>query len=353
MEPNILLPLFGLGSVLLLRMINKTLENKENFEETYYDSESYYKQNPSSSESKRVNNFSPSVLQNDPNLKLQRGDMNPTNLLNPNQLNGFELQKDKPMTQPEWIKENSIYINDKINGIPLKDYYEKYTKDTLNNGTWFLNKDMPQETKQYRDDSQIQQRMEQQTGLLQKRDREKLGIPNRVETVNLFTPEEKTTGYGYQYGQGGPGLSITRAKEIEDMRQDMKFKTNEQPFEKIQVGRGIAVSTEVPAAGGFQQFTRVLPSNISDYSSNQLPGRVAGGKWVYSNAPTSQQPVLKNRPNGYYSLCQRGPATGKSTITAETIRPDMTVLLKNQNRTTINYGFGAPLTNLESFLAQK
>jgi hypothetical protein len=113
---------------------------------------------------------------------------------------------------------------------------------------------------------------------------------------------------------------------------------------------GTVETTEIPAAGGFQQFTRVLPSNVSDYSANQLPGRVAGGKWIYSNAPTSQQPVLKNRPNGYYSLCQRGPAAGKSTMTAQTNRPDVAVLLKNQNRTTINYGFGAPLTNLESFL---
>jgi hypothetical protein len=168
----------------------------------------------------------------------------------------------------------------------------------------------------------------------------------------LFTPEERITGYGYQYGQSGfgPGLTLSRAKEMEDLKQGIKFKTNEQPFEKIHVGRGLAVGTEIPAAGGFQQFTRVLPSNISDYSSNQLPGRVAGGKWVYSNAPTSQQPVLKNRPNGYYSLCQRGPAAGKSVMTAPTTRPDVAVLLKNQNRTTINYGFGVPLTNLESFL---
>jgi hypothetical protein len=137
---------------------------------------------------------------------------------------------------------------------------------------------------------------------------------------------------------------------MEELKQDIKFKTNEQPFEKIHVGRGLALGTEVPAAGGFQQFTRVLPSNISDYSSNQLEGRVTGGKWLASNAPTSQQPVLKNRPNGYYSLCQHGPAAGKSIMTAELIRPDYSVVLKNQNRSVINYGFGAPLTNLDSFL---
>jgi hypothetical protein len=269
-------------------------------------------------------------------------------------MSGYEIDN-KPLTnQTDWVRDNSLYLNEKINGIPLKDYYEKYTRETLDNGKWFLNKDLPQETKQYLTDSEIQRKMELQTGLLQKRDREILGVPNKKEIFNLFTPSEKTTGYGYQYGQSGtgPGLSITRAKEMEDFKQDIKFKNFEKPFEKIQVGRGLALSTEVPAAGGFQQFTRVLPSNISDYSANQLPGRVAGGKWVYSNAPTSQQPVLKNRPNGYYSLCQRGPAAGKSVLTAETIRPDVAVLLRNQNRTTINYGFGAPLTNLDSFLVK-
>ena len=136
------------------------------------------------------------------------------------------------------------------------------------------------------------------------------------------------------------------------MKAQMRLKTNEQPFEKIHVGKGLAMDISVPAAGGFQEFTRVLPSNVGDHKANQLPGRVAGGKWLASNAPTAKQPVTKNRPNGYYSLCQRGPAAGKAVITAEAIRPDMSVLLKNQNRTTINHGFGAPLTNLESFLVK-
>jgi len=341
------------GGITLFNLVNNNV--KEGFEETYFESESYARQHVSKEEAKESNRFSPSESVNIRN-PIVTGYNN--KFIDENNFNnvGYPLNNEQYSneTPTEWIKKNSLYLNDSINGIPLKDYYEKYTKDTLEKGNWFLNKDMPQETRQYRDDSQIQQKMEIFTGLLQKRDREMLGVPNKVETLNLFTPEERITGYGYQYGQSriGPGLSITRAKEIEDLKQEMKFKNNEKPFEQIQVGPGISLGTEVPAAGGFQQFTRVLPSNISDYSANQLPGRVAGGKWVFANAPTSIQPVVKNRPNGYYSLCQRGPATGKSVMTAETNRPDVAVLLKNQNRTTINYGFGAPLTNLESFLVK-
>jgi len=327
-----LLPIVGL--VGLITLIKKNTV-KENFQETYYDSEVYTKQNVSTQDSKRVSVFSPSQ--------------------NTTEIKNFTKNYLSPVNEPFNVRNNSLYNNNNINGIPLKEYYEKYTNDVLSKGEWFLNKDMPQGTTQYQTDSMIQQKMELFTGLQQKRDRETLGVPNKKETFNLFTPEEKTTGYGYQYstsGKGGPGLGLTRNKEMEDLKSHMRLKTNEQPFEKIHVGKGLAMDPSVPAAGGFQEFTRVLPSNTGDHKANQLPGRVTGGKWVFSNAPTSQQPVLKNRPNGYYTLCQRGPAAGKSVITAEAIRPDMSVLLKNQNRTTIGYGFGAPLTNLESFLVK-
>ena len=134
------------------------------------------------------------------------------------------------------------------------------------------------------------------------------------------------------------------------MRSTFRFKTNEQPIEKIHVGPGLSLGTEVPAAGGFQQYTRVVPDNISDYKANQLPGQVAGGKWLYSNAPVSQQPVMKNRPNSFYSMCQYGPMPRGGVYTAESTRPDYSVVLKNQNREVINYGFGTPLMNLNDYL---
>jgi hypothetical protein len=319
---------------------------KESFTPTYLDSEEYYKQNNKNSD--EINRFSPAQQ---PPLKgvIQTGYNNQyTNQWSGNQYN---LREPGSESEVDWIKQNSLYNNKTINGVPLKDYYDKYTKEILDNGSWFLNKDMPQDTKQYLDDSQVQQRMEIYTGLREERDRKDMGVPNKVETVNLFTPQERTTGYGYQYGQGGsgPGLNITRQKELEEYKYSLKFKTNEQPIEKIQVGRGLAINSDVPAAGGFQDYTRIVPDNISDYKSNQLPGMVAGGKWM-NNAPTSQQPVMKNRPNGYYTLCQYGPGPGRSTMTAEMARPDYSVTLKNQNRTFINYGFGTPLNTLDSYI---
>jgi hypothetical protein len=316
------------------------------FNPSYLDSEQYFKQKTDENEQTQVNRFSPSVSST---KEVQTG-YNNKYLTSGDKY--YPLREKTKESQQEWIKKNSLYESKTINGIPIKDYYDTYTKNVLDKGQWFLNKDMPQDTKQYLDDSQIQQRMEMYTGLRQKRDREELGIPNRNETTNLFTPEERVTGYGYQYGQGGsgPGLGITRQKELEEYKSTLKFKTNEQPIEKIQVGRGLSIEPGVPAAGGFQQYTRIMPDNISDYKSNQLPGMVAGGKWG-NDAPTSQQPVMKNRPNGYYSLCQYGPGPGKATMTAEMIRGDYSVRLKNQNREFINYGFGTPLMALEDYLA--
>ena len=320
------------------------------FTPTYLDSEEYYKQAVNAKTNTQVNAFCPTE-QVKPGTKMQTGYDTKTS----GRFGAYSVSNDQMLneSQQDWIQKNSLYADKKVNGIPLKDYYENYTKQVLDQGTWFLNKDMPQDTKQYLENSDVQQRMEIFTGLRQERDRETLGKPNKTEVLNMFTPAERTTGYGYQYGQSGgsgPGLALTRQKELEELKQSIRFKTNEKPIEQIQVGRGLSIGTEVPAAGGFQQYTRIVPDNISDYSSNQLPGMVTGGKWAFSNAPTSQAPVAKNRVNGYYSLCQYGPGPGRSTMTAEMTRPDYSVVLKNQNRSFINYGFGAPISNLDSFL---
>jgi len=319
-----------------------------NFTPTYFDSEEYYKQNNIQNS---INTFSPTEQLN-AGTTLQTGYSAP---ITASGNIGYPVESEQLLeqSQADWIQKNSLYNKKNINGIPIQDYYDQYTKGVLEKGNWFLNKDMPQDTRQYLDDSQVQQRMEEVTGLRQERDRIALGKPNKPEVLNMFTPQERITGYGYQYGQsgkGGPGLTITRQKELEDLKKTIKFKTGEKPIEQIKVGRGLAIGTEVPAAGGFQQYTRIVPDNITDYSSNQLPGMVAGGKWAFSNAPTSQAPVVKNRANKYYSLCDYGPGPGRSTITAEMTRPDYSVILKNQNRSFINYGFGAPLQNLDSYL---
>lgn len=338
---------FFLGTVgifTLLELIKNS--KKECFNEVYFDSESYVKTRQV--DSQNTNAFSPSEASNQ-NIKILTGYNNENTSFDTVH---YPLSGNVNENMEDFVKDTNLYEKQTINGIPLRDYYENYTKNVLEKNTWFLNKDLPVDTNQYLENSEVQQKLEIFTGERQKRDRYLTGKPNKRETLNLFTPEEKTTGYGYQYGQSGsgPGITLSRFKELELYKQDLKFKTGETPFEKIQVGKGLALDPEVPAAGGFQEYTRILPENISDYKANQLPGMTTSGKWVFSNAPTSIQPVSKNKPNGYYSLCNRGPAAGKSTITAEAIRPDYTSVLKNQNRSTVNYGFGTTNNCLDSYL---
>ena len=326
-----------IGIITILKLFKK-----ENFEETYYDSEGYYRSQVPESTKKEletsISTLKPSAGWGNTNTQHQ--------YYNPNDI----PSKTSNNTSNDFIKKNSLYLDKTINGVPLKDYYEKYTNDVLEKGTWFTNKDLPHETKQYQDDSIVQQKMQIFTGVQQQKDREALGKPNRTESYNFFTPQETATTYGYQYGGSGPGYTLSRQKELEELKKTIKFKTNEQPFEKLQVGRGISLETEVPAAGGFHQFTRVIPSNVSDYKSNQLPGMVAGGKWAYSNAPTSHQPVIKNKPNTFYTMCDHAPLPTKSTVTADRLRPDYNVVLKSQNRSYNNHGFGG--NNLDSFLCK-
>jgi hypothetical protein len=127
-------------------------KNEGGFTPTYFDSEEYYKQNVTQGDSARINQFSPTE-QIKPGTTLETGyapkyqtDTTWTRV-------GYPVANDQLLkeSQVDWIQKNSLYNKKEINGIPLKDYYDRYTKNVLEKGTWFLNKDMPQDTKQYLD----------------------------------------------------------------------------------------------------------------------------------------------------------------------------------------------------------
>ncbi len=51
---------------------------------------------------------------------------------------------------------------------------------------------------------------------------------------------------------------------------------NLQPIERRNVGPGLGVPSDVPAIGGFQQYFRVLPTNVNEERLIQLPGTNGG-----------------------------------------------------------------------------
>lgn len=60
-------------------------------------------------------------------------------------------------------------------------------------------------------------------------------------------------------------------------RENISNKMNNlQPIERKNVGPGLGISADVPAAGGFQQYFRILPNNVNDERLIQLPGNTGG-----------------------------------------------------------------------------
>ena len=82
------------GGITLFNLMN----SREGFQETYYESESYSKQNPNEVERGKVNRFSPSEWAKRPLPEKQPPDL---------------LSEGKE-TQAEWAQRNSIYNNNTI-----------------------------------------------------------------------------------------------------------------------------------------------------------------------------------------------------------------------------------------------
>jgi hypothetical protein len=115
----------------------------------------------------------------------------------------------------------------------------------------------------------------------------------------------------------------TSGGEILDMRNrlyDQGKMNNLSPIEKQMVGPGLGLAPEVPAAGGFQQQYRVMPTNVGEYKLTQLPGRTNHGSDTMGGRRGLVGEVAKNRPERTTELFERlptarGRAQGMSAIT--------------------------------------
>ncbi len=143
---------------------------------------------------------------------------------------------------------------------------------------------------------------------------------HKREAGPLFSPAETSTGWVF----GQPNFRPDRdryTQNLNNMRHDLK------PVEPQMVGPGLNLDPDIPAQGGFHEFTRILPNNVSDYKANQLPGRVQMGKYFSSELPTSypgigvsdkmnptqtKAPgVVKNRPESFWDQTRRPTMSSK------------------------------------------
>lgn len=121
---------------------------------------------------------------------------------------------------------------------------------------------------------------------------------HKREVGPMYSPAEQITGWVF----GAPAFR----PDLDRFKDSLWRRNNETPVEKQRVGPGIGLDYSVPAQGGFQQFTRILPNNVNDYKANQLEGRTNAGKW-FTNHPTAQyiHGVKKDKPDLYMTQARR------------------------------------------------
>ena len=171
---------------------------------------------------------------------------------------------------------------------------------------------------------------------------------HKREAGPMFSPAEQQQNWVYKMPLIRPDLDYyTRSiKNYKDLK----------PTESVMVGPGIDLDPSIPAEGGFQQFTRVMPNNVSDYKANQLEGRVLQGKFVTgAELPTSYPGVgtatdkaapgvVKHRPPTFYSQTRYPTMSNKAGIVKnfEERRADFSVdkRPKNPIRDQTSYGYG-------------
>jgi hypothetical protein len=176
---------------------------------------------------------------------------------------------------------------------------------------------------------------------------------NKREVGPMFSPAEQQTNWVYGMPLFRPDMS-QYSQSLNNMRNDLR------PIESVQVGPGISLDPEVPASGGFHEFTRVMPNNVNNYKANQLENRVNAGKHFASNLPTSYPGVgvskdmnpnqtrapgiTKNRPNTYWDQTRRPTMTGKVgfNTNVDYYIPDYAADARpnNASREQISYGLG-------------
>jgi hypothetical protein len=128
---------------------------------------------------------------------------------------------------------------------------------------------------------------------------------------------------------------------------------NVTPADKKYVGRGLGLSPDTPASGGFQQFFRILPNNINEERLTNLSGTWGGpaNPTVKNGGTTlgaiSHPAKLSKTAANYQPMQTRGQGQG-GAITAPEGRPDF----QKTRRTTVRQETGLRKDGLEMGPAQ-
>lgn len=105
-------------------------------------------------------------------------------------------------------------------------------------------------------------------------------------------------------------------------RQTISSKMNNlAPTEKMNVGPGLGVGSNVASFGGYQQMFRVLPTNTNVQRLTQLPGGAGTPARLVKNGPDPLDTTVltQDRPNRVMTW---EPAPGRAVVTGQEKRAD-------------------------------
>lgn len=109
---------------------------------------------------------------------------------------------------------------------------------------------------------------------------------------------------------------------------------NLQPIERMNVGPGLGVTSDVPATGGFQQFFRVLPNNPNDERLIQLPGTYGGPVDAVVKHGSTQVGTLTQFPEKLYTYepAQNSGQGQGGMLRGQESRPNHTKTVRSTGR---------------------
>lgn len=170
--------------------------------------------------------------------------------------------------------------------------------------------------KQHTNNAVKQRLMETFTGATDLRTSQTGTYASKKEVPALFAPE---------WGAGAVSSSgATRAQAFGADQNGRYIPSQKQnnvvPSQRIQVGPGLGVGTEVSAADGFHPMLRVMPKNVNEHRLNNLPGGVVPGASAVAGQPMGVT-LAQQGPPRFWEQERRPTAATKAAVNAASERP--------------------------------
>jgi hypothetical protein len=140
---------------------------------------------------------------------------------------------------------------------------------------------------------------------------------------------------GKRFPFGQPVYDVTYRENVTNKMNNLN------PAEKVYVGRGLGLDPNTPAAGGFQQFFRIEPTNMNEETLTTLPGTWGGpaSSFIKSGGTTMGEITHHAKQTKAW---HRDPAQNRGqgqggAITAPEGRPDFQKTRRTTNRQETGY----------------